>query len=190
VSQGGLEPRWAIKWWPDLQTLIDDDVMHAAPNHGTGGRGGSGFRCFESCWQMLKGSNFLAALNATDETPGAVSYTSVYTQFDEFVTPQKPVSTSALDGASNVLIQDICPNRPTDHTAISWADAVAYALAVDAFSHPGPADPARIDRGVCMKTSMDNSGQWNGDTLQRAIGKGLPKAAWTDSEPPLKPYAS
>jgi hypothetical protein len=26
---------------------------------------------------------------------------------------------------------------------------VAYAVVVDAFTHPGPADPSRIDRSVC-----------------------------------------
>jgi triacylglycerol lipase len=187
VSQGGLQPRWAVKWWPDVQAEADDIVMHATPNHGTGGHASGGFRCFESCWQMMPGSNFLDALNRTDETPGAISYTSDYTQFDELVEPN---STSMLQGASNILIQDICPGRPDDHIALSWSDAVGYAIAVDAFSHPGPADPARIDRAVCMKTSMDNTGTWSGQTFQKEMKKGFAQANWVDSEPPLKPYAS
>ncbi|MGH9009663.1 MAG: hypothetical protein ACRDYF_07420 [Acidimicrobiia bacterium] len=30
-------------------------------------------------------------------------------------------------------------------------DAVAYALAIDALTHDGPADPARIDPAVCSE---------------------------------------
>src|SRR5215217_7979809 len=35
-SQGGLEPRWALRWWPSLQTITSDLVTIATPNHGTG----------------------------------------------------------------------------------------------------------------------------------------------------------
>ena len=45
-------------------------------------------------------------------------------------------------------IQSICPVRVVDHYE-ALADAVAYAVVIDAFTHPGPADPSRIDRSVC-----------------------------------------
>lgn len=51
ASQGTLHPRWAIKWWPDIRTLVDDLVQLAAVNHGTTAtRLGTSFgRCFPSC---------------------------------------------------------------------------------------------------------------------------------------------
>jgi len=189
VSQGGLQPRWAVKWWPDVQVEVDDVVMHATPNHGTGSAGaGSGFRCFESCWQMMPDSNFLNALNRTDETPGDISYTSDYTRFDELV---YPTETAMLDGASNILIQDICPNRPTEHAATSVGDPVPFAIAVDAFSHDGAADPARIDRAVCSTASIDGADYSNWPQLARTdLARGMPNANYTTAEPPLKQYAT
>ena len=34
LSQGPIEPRVAIKWWPDIRNLIDDFVSMAGTNHG------------------------------------------------------------------------------------------------------------------------------------------------------------
>jgi hypothetical protein len=47
-----------------------------------------------------------------------------------------------------VPIQSICPVRVVSHVQ-ALADAVAYAVVLDAFTHPGPANPSRIDRRVC-----------------------------------------
>jgi triacylglycerol esterase/lipase EstA (alpha/beta hydrolase family) len=150
-SLGPLVARWAIKYWPDVRDSVDDMVGLEAAYHGTAD---ASLRCaVGSCppavWQLSLGSNFVKALNAGDETPGNVSYTSVYSLTDELVTPQLPQSVSAQGGgASNVPIQSICPLRVVDHVQ-ALADAVAYAVVVDAFTHPGPADPARISRSVC-----------------------------------------
>jgi hypothetical protein len=48
----------------------------------------------------------------------------------------------------------VCPADPTEHIGIGIYDATAYALAVDAITHPGPADPARIARTVCLDPLM------------------------------------
>jgi triacylglycerol lipase len=150
-SAGPLVARWAIKYWPDVRDSVDDMVGLGAAYHGTAD---ANLRCaVGSCppaiWQLSLGSNFVKALNAGDETPGNVSYTSVYSLTDELVTPQLPQSVSAQGGgATNVPIQSICPLRVVDHVQ-ALADAVAYAVVVDAFTHPGPADPARISRSVC-----------------------------------------
>ena len=34
-SQGGMVPRWALRFWPDTRNLVDDDVGLDASNHGT-----------------------------------------------------------------------------------------------------------------------------------------------------------
>ena len=87
-SQGGLQPRWAIKYWPDVRQRVDDLVMLGAPNHGTYVANVLGLAgCTGACLQMKAGSQFLNTLNATDETPGSVSYTSIYTATDELVQP-------------------------------------------------------------------------------------------------------
>lgn len=188
ASQGGLQPRWAVRWWPDVQASTDDVVMLATPNHGTTVAGQAArppFRCFPSCWQMMPGSKFLNALDAGDETPGEISYTSIYTQFDELV---RPNSTSVLNGAVNILEQDLCPGRPVEHLGISSGDAVAFALAVDAFSHPGPADPARFDKANCTKALMDGAQPQNGSGDGRYLTN-PPQPHWTTSEPPLQLYA-
>lgn len=36
-SQGNMQIRWALKWWPDLQGKVDDAVFLANPGHGIGG---------------------------------------------------------------------------------------------------------------------------------------------------------
>jgi triacylglycerol lipase len=183
-SQGPLEPRWAIKWWPSLQSEVDHLVMMAAPNHGTvvadasiGAAAG---------YQMKPGSKFLDALNAGDETPGPVSYTSLYSATDELV---QPASTAVLNGADNILMQDVCPGRVVEHVQFA-VDAVAFALVMDAFTHPGQgADPARIDKNVCTQGAFPGV-DWskNYDDLT----KGWPFSGQTFAlaEPALKCYAA
>ncbi|MGH2721315.1 MAG: esterase/lipase family protein [Actinomycetota bacterium] len=151
-SLGPVPVRAAIKWWPELQGVVDDLVMVAATNHGTvHPHWQCAMPCIPSLWQLKPDSRFLAALNAGDETPGDVSYTSVYSRTDLAVQPQLPGNaTSELAGASNVAVQDLCLLRVVDHPQ-TVSDAVVYAVAMDALTHPGPADPARIDRSVCLQ---------------------------------------
>jgi hypothetical protein len=187
-SQGGLEPRWAVKWWPDVQAAVDDLVMLATPNHGTTIADAATVfgRCTPSCWQMKTTSHFIAALNAVDETPGVVSYTSIYGNTDELV---QPATTAPVAGGSNIALSDVCPLRPEEHLTIA-VDAVAYALVIDAFTHPGPADPSRIDRATCLATSMPGA-DLTAFVLLIRNDPGPPSGfpAMTKAEPPLKPYA-
>jgi hypothetical protein len=44
--------------------------------------------------------------------------------------------TIELEGASNIILQDVCPARPVTHLSIV-ADALAYGLLLDAFDHDG-----------------------------------------------------
>jgi triacylglycerol lipase len=180
-SQGGLVPRWSIKYFPSA-SFIDDYVGLASPNHGTITADASTLRgpCFESCWQMRTIADFIAALNRGDETPGPISYTSIYTLNDELV---KPVETSRLEGGTNILLQDICPGRPTEHALIA-ADAVAWELTIDALTHPGTADPSRIARGACLKVFLPGA---NLDFPRD--GPDFSGARSIAHEPPLKPYA-
>lgn len=193
-SQGGLEPRWAVKWWPDVRALVDDLVTLATPSHGTAiitvlcPQGGE---CPPSVWQMGQGSRFLGALNAGDETPGAVSYTNVYSLNDELVQPAAPEATSALEGGANFLIQGLCPGRPVHHAAQLY-DAAVYELVLDAFTSPGPASAARFDPAACADGFMPGVDAWDaaaGNALVYGNGaQGFANSPRTSQEPPHKGY--
>jgi hypothetical protein len=188
-SQGGLQPRWAIKWWPDIRDIVDDLVTMAAPHHGTD-LAAAGFEpqgCFASCWQMRPGSSFLEALNAEDETPGEISYTALYSATDELV---QPPETAALDGARNILMQDVCPGRPVEHAGFA-VDAAVLAYVWDALTKPGPAS-ADLGLEACMGAVHEGVDPVTMIEIGRnqLTGDGeLP--AWTrhDEEPPLRDYA-
>ncbi len=188
ASQGTLHPRWAVKWWPDVRERVHDLIQLAAPNHGTmtAGLSASFGRCYASCWQMKQGSNYIEALNATDEAPGDIAYTSISTLTDELVVPQLPTSTSDLAGASNIATQDVCPARPVDHVTVSTGDAVAFALALDALTHEGPADPARFDIVTCAQPFIPAT---NPADLFSSGGSAAFDGQFGEAEPPLKPYA-
>jgi triacylglycerol lipase len=158
-SQGPLEPRWAIKFWPDIRNLVGDLVAMSGVGHGfTETEVICASTCIAPFWQMKAGSRFLKYLNADDETPGDVSYTSVYSRTDQFVWyangPNDPWTESAkLEGAANIAIQDVCPGRPVEHIQAVY-DAAMYAVVMDALTHDGPATAARIDKAVCAQGAM------------------------------------
>lgn len=175
-SQGGLIPRWAIRWFA-AGAAVDDAVSFATPHHGAiifdvetaPGQDWAG------AWQMRQQSAFLGALNKGDETPGGADYTSLYTAFDELV---QPVGTQALEGASNILVQDVCPGRPTDHFLMA-GDAVVHRLALDALVHDGPADVGRA--GVdCTALLMPGA--------SAPPGLYPYETPLVDGEPALRPY--
>lgn len=194
-SQGSLQPRWALKWWPDTRALVDDLVMMAGPNHGTALADlAYEFGCHPSCYQMATGSNFMAALNAGDETPGEVDYTSLYSVTDELVQPAFPpeAATAAIDGAVNVALQDLCPGRPGEHAAMA-ADAAIAAAVLDALTHDGPFDVTRFDPLTCAQAWMDG---FDPSAFPELLGDnaltdlfGRPDFGAPGQEPPLKPYA-
>lgn len=155
-SQGGMVPRWALRFWPDTRAMVDDLIGFAPSNHGTTQAAAA---CRSGCaaadWQQADTSNFMKALNSGQETFAGVSYTVVYTRTDEIVQPNQDALTGSSslrtgDGRiTNVATQDICPTDVDEHLAIGLFDPVAYALAVDALRHPGPADPARVSPLTC-----------------------------------------
>ncbi|HEV8627549.1 MAG TPA: lipase [Acidimicrobiia bacterium] len=189
-SQGPLEVRWAIKYWPDIKLMVDDLIGIAAPYHGWRQ---TDIYCSSACvaalWQMRMESKFMGALNAGDETPGDVSYTSVYTLNDELV---QPYSTADLAGGTNVTVQDVCPGRVVEHIEMVF-DAATYGLVLDALAHPGPADKSRFDKGLCLQRTMP--GVTPADLMAGEVdfwSHCPPKLGENQlkSEPPLASYAS
>lgn len=211
-SQGGTMPRWALKWWRSAREGVDDYVMLSAPNHG--------FPLPElftaisalnlplgvfpaAFYQLDPDANFVQALNAGDETPGAISYTSIYTVFDELIQPVRPLATAALDRGqsnpqvANLLLQDLCPGHLADHFTMGISDLLTFRLVVDAISHDGPADferaggaelcgalpiiPAQIVPQISVEALIA--------IVRAELTNPLPSSLHlTDAEPPLKTY--
>jgi pimeloyl-ACP methyl ester carboxylesterase len=159
-SQGGMVPRWALRFWPGTRAMVDDMIGMSPSNHGTV----DAFPlCLPGCapaiWQQRTGSSFYGALNSVDETFPGISYTQIYTDTDEVVVPNLgPEASSSLHGGggqvANVAIQQVCPLDLTEHLGIGTYDNTAWAIALDAITHAGPADPARVPRSTCSDGFM------------------------------------
>jgi hypothetical protein len=199
-SQGGMVPRWALKYWPDTRSMVDDMVGIDPSNHGTLDADAI---CLPGCapafWQQRSNSAFLKALNTGPETWAGISYTQMYTATDEVVVPNiGPAASSALHtGAgsiSNVLVQSICPVHVADHLTMGTFDPLAYALVLDALDHPGPARPARIPSSVCGQLIMPGldpvSVATHMVTLAAVVAGQVALYPHTSSEPALAAYAS
>lgn len=192
-SQGPMEARWALKWWPDVRGLVDDSIMLAAPNHGFAE---ATVLCTPSCvapfWQMRVRSAFIRSLNQDDETPGDVSYTSVYSRTDQFVQPSQPNDgTASLIGGTTVAVQDLCPTRIVEHIGMV-SDAVVYAVVMDAITHPGPADASRISASVCDQQLMPGVDRDDAEGDRIGFYQHAPSLLGehhTPSEPQLADYA-
>lgn len=202
-SQGGLETRWALRWWPDLRHKVSDVIMLATPNHG------SAFPdvlctspgvCAASLYQMRSDSNFLAALNHGREAIGGVPFTSIVTRDDHvFVLPEQGTLDGHSDLITNVAVQDLCPDhhfQPADLAHVSLAfDGPTYAIVVDALDHRGPAKLSRIDPAACNEPTMPGvtldeayaKVAEYADTLTYLLGPNGPKAG---GEPRLACYAT
>jgi len=149
-SQGAVLVTYASYFWPDLPAQIDDVIGLAGPYQGTtaADTGCAGGACSVYAWQFRPGSKLNAAYRDRPQPPGP-SFTAIATSFDELVTPAPQAA--LLKGASNVVIQDLCPARPVGHFVLV-ADAVAYAVALDALTHTGAANPSRFDPRTCLQT--------------------------------------
>ncbi|MEA2283554.1 MAG: hypothetical protein QOK21_4161 [Solirubrobacteraceae bacterium] len=200
-SQGGMVPRWALRFWPDTRRMVDDLVGLAASNHGTtGARSICAAGCSAATWQQRDDSKFIAALNAGTETWKGISYTSVFTHDDEIVMPNQDAqtgSTALRNGAgriANVAVQDLCHNDTSDHLQLGSSDAVGYALAIDALTHDGPADAGRVPATTCLQPAQPGVNPATGPSdaaasyakVARQFGSGKVLGA----EPPLKCYVT
>lgn len=95
-SMGGLSSRYYLKLLGG-QERVDAWVSLGGPNHGTT-LAAHPLCNTPSCVEMRPGSDFLARLNADDETPGAVRYATWWSPCDEVIDPDESV---VLSGAQN-----------------------------------------------------------------------------------------
>jgi triacylglycerol lipase len=154
VSQGGLLARIALTYWPTLRPKVTDVISAAGTLHGVAAGNAHAVCARSGCppavWQQLAGSHFLRALNdGRDETPGPTAWTTVRSASDTTVIPAiGPHPTSALNGATNIVIQNLCPGRSTSHLGTA-VDSVTIAAITDAVTHRGPARISRLPADVC-----------------------------------------
>ncbi len=199
-SQGGMVPRWALRFWPDTRSMVDDVVGLSPSNHGTLDADAlCALGCAPSIWQQRNDARFIAALNSYQETFPGISYTNIYTDTDEVVVPNfGPDASSALHGGggqiTNVAIQQVCPDDVTEHIGIGTYDNTAYQIAMDALDHPGPADPARVSRSVCLDPLMPGVDPTtfavNYAATDTAIAETLATYPHVAAEPPLACYVT
>jgi len=187
-SQGATLATYAPYFWPDLPAMIDDVIGLAGAYQGTTtvDETCADGACPVVAWQFRRGSNLNAAYRNTPK-PAGPSFTAIATSFDQLVTPAPQAA--RLDGASNVVIQDLCAARPIDHYLLV-GDAVAFALALDALTHPGPTDPSRFVPATCLQTIIPGADLANAAvTAPVAIVNAIVRAAAApdvDREPALR----
>lgn len=154
-SQGGMITRWSLRFWPDTREMVDDVMGMAGSNHGSaGGEATCSPDCSAAFAQQSADSKFIAALNSGAESFERISYTEIFTNNDEVVTPPPSAGISGPGRITNVAIQDVCPADPEEHLSIGTSDATAYALVLDALGRRGPAKPAEVDPAVCAQSLM------------------------------------
>ena len=196
-SQGGMVPRWALRFWPDTRAMVDDLVGFAPSNHGTTeARECDDGGCSAASTQQSDRSNFMKALNSFAETWAGISYTSVYTRLDQTVRPNADAETgssSLRTGAgrrTNVAIQDVCPNAKSEHLMIGTVDPIAFALAMDAIAHDGPAVPGNVPPTVCAEVFHEGvdpvTGPASAGAAAASFARYEPKTV--DREPALRCY--
>jgi len=196
-SQGGLEPRWALRWWPDTRTEVGHYIGLASPNHGIDAADactGSG-NCWPAVWQFAHGAQFLRALNRGGESPGRTLYTAIYSATDELVQPAFGPPTAALapaPNASSIEIQAICPGRPVNHISL-MDDGVVFEIVRRALLSAHPVRAGQIPVTACATTTMPgltpaDAATGNATTYAAAV-QGFGSQPGVHREPPLATYA-
>ena len=190
-SQGGQLAVWVTRFWPDVARGVHDVVALASPLDGTalGNELCALRRCAALAWQSSRGSQTVAALRRAPVPPG-VDTTAIATLYDEIVRPQPAVN--RIRGARDIILQDVCANDPVEHNLI-LGDPLGYALALDAITHRGPAEPRRIPASTCQQAFIPH-----GDFIGASAGLASILRFFTgitdprrfvDSEPPVPAYA-
>jgi triacylglycerol lipase len=114
-----------------------------SPHHGTSqaalGASLAG-GCPTACEQLVPDSDLLRRLNARDETPVGPAWVTLRSTADQVVTP---VASAALDGALDVVVQDLCPAARTAHGDLP-TDPVTLALVGSALGAGPPAVPSGV----------------------------------------------
>ncbi|KAI6833490.1 alpha/beta-hydrolase [Hortaea werneckii] len=209
-SAGSLDGQWALKYWPSTRQHLSNAIRISPDHHGTilAQLLCPGFEtpgCTPAIAQQNYNSTFIATLRNNGGDSAYVPTTNIYSIFDEIVEPQQdPNASGSLNdargvGVSNIELQSICtaalpggtPNN--DHEGVLY-NALAYSLAIDALTHPGPGKVERVDAAAeCAKFAAD--GLSLADVLAThaliplAVGNTLAFEPKVAKEPEIRAYA-
>lgn len=96
--------------------------------------------CPTACAQLAPDSDVLRGLNAGDETPAGPRWITIRSTADRTVTP---TDSASLDGALNLLVQDVCSTRSTPHSGLP-DDPVVLASLVSVLGAATPRAPEGV----------------------------------------------
>lgn len=149
-SAGGVTARyWVAHLGGDREARRI--VTLGSPHHGTqlaaAGAAFLGVACPLACQQLVPRNPLLADLNAHDETPDGPQWLSLWSAQDEVVTP---ADSARLEGAVDVVLQDICPGVAINHGQLPTAPLVRglvlRALGAGPIPRPDKSDCVALQR--------------------------------------------
>lgn len=141
-SEGTFMPQYWLKFlggaaktdkYVALTPLYDGTTFHGLVTFGNAhpalrdvvvGTIGQGCR---SCPEFLAGSDMVRKLSEGGAAAPGVTYTTLMTKYDELVTPY---TSGIMDapGATNIVVQDVCPTDVSEHAAMAFDPAVAQMV--------------------------------------------------------------
>lgn len=141
-SAGGVSVRL---WVADNPGRVRRVVTLGSPHHGTRVAAVAALlapgACPPACQQLVPGSPLLKRLNDGDETPDGPQWLALWTSQDETVTPP---DSARLDGAVNVVLQEVCAGLSVPHGALPTTPLVRglvlQALSTQDIAAPSPSD--------------------------------------------------
>lgn len=208
-SQGGLNTQWALKYWPSTRTVVKDLVAMSPDFHGTVVEeaicpAATFVICTPSIWQQSWEAEFIQTLRDDGGDSAYIPTTTVYSSFDELVEPMSGANASAIladersVGVTNAHLQTVCAGQLAGgvytHEGVLY-NPLAWALAIDAITHEGPADLSRLDLAqVCQRElppalNLEDLLGTEGILLV-AVAELLAYRPQPTSEPPIKAYAT
>lgn len=158
--------------------------------------------CEYSLWQQRPEATFIATLRNGGGSSAYVPTTSIMSLTDEFV-PQidgQSASGYILDarsvGVTNVWLQNVCAGQlgggVYTHSGV-MASNLAYQLALDALTNPGPGEISRLDLasacGTAVIPGMSVSDVVDTENTSPLAFYNIFTHQAQPGEPPIKPYA-
>ncbi len=96
--------------------------------------------CPKACEELATDSDLIRRLNAGDETPSGPRWVTLRSSSDQTVTP---TGSASLEGAVDVLVQDVCSGRSTSHGELP-GDPVVLATLRSALGRGLPRAPTGV----------------------------------------------